>query len=72
MAHESSKGLAIAVILGWLCAAVISISVTSAYRTRIELDTRKDCFASNERIAATLATSKDGFRSTELNRCDWR
>lgn len=72
MSASRSDAWAVAVILGWLCAAVISISVTSAYKTRIDLETRKDCFASNERIAEKLGTSKDRIGIMSLQSCDWR
>lgn len=49
----------------------IGVIVTvGAARARAELDTRKECFASNERMAKTLANSQ--HMPMQLNSCNWR
>ena len=66
--NEASRYL---VAIGALLVAMIAVTVAGGMVKHTQvMETRKQCYASNERIAQTLKGSKEGaFMRLELNAC---
>lgn len=72
-----SEGKQLAAVLGTLAvitAIVAILAISEDARTRADLETRRECFASNERIAKTWAAAEATglIRPDSLSSCSWR
>lgn len=72
---EGKQLLAVALAtLAMITGVVATLVISGNVRHRAELETRRECFASNERIAKTWAAAQaTGYRRPDsLSDCSWR